>query len=124
MSQFPNNPEDVVAQLSTAGDKWRESWTPADRLTEALVVPYNGRLFYLNGGGLAWILDRPLKPVDFERFGIVRVGTHKWYSPSGRVDPNWPEGAPHDTFTAVYHDDGRTMSVYGNIEKRWYWYDV
>jgi hypothetical protein len=121
MSEFPNNPEDVAAQLSTTGDKWRESWTPADRLTEALVTPHNGELFYLDLEGLP---SRPLDSNDFEAFGITRVGTHKWNSPSGRVDPTWPEGAPDATFTAAYHDDGTTMSVYGNVEKRWYWYDV
>jgi len=47
MSEFPTNPEDVAAQLSTAGDEWRGGFIHiAERLNAIGVIVQDNELFW------------------------------------------------------------------------------
>ena len=125
MSEFPNNPEDVAAELSIAGDKWTHE-SLADLLNADNVVTSDAVLYFLEpNGSLIRFTDENL-----EDFGIVWVG---FADMNG--NPNPKDGYP-PCFTsardvhgsiAMYFSDYDAAIERGDMsgnDPDWAWYEV
>ena len=108
MIEFPNNPEDVGAQMSTTGDEWeREDDMPLDyKLNDNGIELRDGELYSVYDG-------RPtlLGPVDFQEFGIIGI---KYYS---RAIPGFVDEYSDGVMVIVY--DAYTEVIWDDREEGW-----
>jgi len=83
MPEFPNNPDDVAAQLSTAGDEWRGGFVHiAEKLNDRGVIVRDNELFWKgpNGDGEYTVVPRSVQqtPSQDGGLGIIYFTSLEW----------------------------------------------